>query len=298
MAKGVAYAIISAVCFGMLAILGKLSFAYGFSSFQMLQYRFGFATLMLFVYFWLTDRSCLVTSRKTIAKAAFLGVCLYPVQSICYINSVKYIPASTTSLVFYFYPVLVTLLSACFFKTRITRVIVVALCLITLGCGLVFYDSFLRSISPTGVYLAVAATCIFSFYLICLQGLLRGENPRTVTFYVVLSAACVYTVLAPPTGFLALDGHGMLLALSLGLIPTALAVTLLYEAVDRIGSAYVSICSTLEPIATVVASAFLLGETIVPVQIAGMVLILLGILLPNLGLIPLWRQTRQPLPKA
>lgn len=282
----------------MLAILGKLSFAYGFSSFQMLQYRFGFATLMLFAYFWLTDRSCLVTSHKTIAKAAFLGICLYPVQSICYINSVKYIPASTTSLVFYFYPVLVTLLSACFFKTRITRVIVVALCLITLGCGLVFYDSFLRSISSTGVYLAVAATCIFSFYLICLQGLLRGENPRTVTFYVVLSAACVYTVLAPPTGFLALDGHGMLLALSLGLIPTALAVTLLYEAVDRIGSAYVSICSTLEPIATVVASAFLLGETIAAVQIAGMVLILLGILLPNLGLIPLWRHTRQPLPKA
>jgi len=281
LSKGVAYAIISAICFGMLAILGKLAFAEGLSPLQMMQYRFGFASIMLFIYFYITDRRCLHASKATVFKAAFFGICMYPIQSICYMYSLKFIPASTTSLVFYFYPVAVTLLSALIFKTRITLLVSISLLFTLFGCGLVFFDAFSRNVSQIGILFALAAMAIFSVYLILLQSMLRGENSKTVTFYVVLTAAIVYTILEPPTAFFQLKPMGMILGVALGLIPTALAITLLYEAVDRIGSAFTSICSTIEPIATVLASAFLLNESIVFVQILGMGCILLGILLPN-----------------
>jgi len=71
----------------------------------------------------------------------------------------------------------------------------------------------------------------------------------------------------------------------------ALAVTLLYRAVELVGSAKASICSTLEPITTVLASALILGEAIVPIQVAGMFLILAGILLPNIRLLRLSKAT-------
>jgi drug/metabolite transporter (DMT)-like permease len=228
------------------------------------------------------DRSVLRARPKTLLKSVFLGVVLYPVQSLSFMSSLKYIPAATTSLILYFYPVAVSLLSALFFKTRLDRIVALSLLLLVAGCGLVFYDAFLRSISQTGLLLATTSMLIFSVYLIFLEVLLRGENPRTISFYCVLSAAAVYTVMSPPVGFAQLDASAKLLTLALGLVPTALAVTLLYRAVELIGSARASICSTLEPITTVLASALLLGEDVVAIQVGGMALILAGIILPNL----------------
>lgn len=285
--RGFIYAALSAACFGMLAVLGKLALARGFAPTEILQYRFGFASLMLLGWFALTDRTVLRARPKTLLKAAVLGIGLYPVQSFCFMASLKFIPAATTSLILYFYPVAVTLLSALLFKTRLDRLVALSLALLVAGCGLVFFDAFLRSISQTGLALAVAAMLIFSLYLICLEYLLKGENPRTISLYVVIATALVYTVMAPPTGFLDLDPAGKALSVLLGLVPTALAVTLLYRAVELVGSAKASICSTIEPITTVLASALVLGEAIVPIQVAGMVLILLGISLPNLRLMRL-----------
>lgn len=299
-AKGFLYAALSAACFGMLAVLGKLALARGFQATEILQYRFGFASLMLLGWFAATDLSVLRARPKTLLKAAFLGVGLYPVQSFCFMSSLKFIPAATTSLILYFYPVAVTLLSALLFKTRLDRLVALSLGLLVAGCGLVFFDAFLRSTSQTGLALAVASMLIFSCYLLCLEHLLKGENPRTISLYVVIATALVYTIMAPPTGFMELDQAGKALSVLLGLVPTALAVTLLYRSVELVGSAKASICSTIEPITTVLASALVLGEAIVPVQVTGMVLILLGITLPNLRLLRLERSApatdQTPLP--
>lgn len=278
---GIISAMLSAACFGMLAVFGKLAYARGFEATEILQYRFGFGALMLLVWFAATNRSVLRAGPKTLLKAGFLGVVLYPVQSLSFMSSLKYVPAATSSLILYFYPVAVTLLSAMIFRTRLDRIVGISLLLLVAGCGLVFFDAFLRDISRTGLMLASLSMLIFSTYLICLEWLLRGENPITVSFYCVLAAAIVWTIVSPPVRFLEFDMQTKALTLALGLVPTALAVTLLYRSVDLIGSSSASICSTLEPITTVLASALLLGEAVVPVQIAGMSLILLGIVLPN-----------------
>lgn len=279
---GIICAALSAVCFGMLAVLGKLAFAKGFVAAEILQYRFGIGALLLLAYFAVFNRSVLRARPKTILKAVFLGVVLYPVQSMTFMSSLKYIPAATTSLILYFYPVAVSLLSALLFKTRLDRVVLLSLLLLVAGCGLVFYDAFLRSISHTGLLLATVSMLIFSVYLIVLEVLLRGESPLTISVYCVLSAAVVYTIMCPPVRFPDLDLATKGLTLALGIVPTALAVTLLYRAVELIGSARASICSTLEPITTVLASALVLGEDVVAIQVLGMGLILAGVILPNM----------------
>lgn len=287
MLTGVIQAILSAFCFGMLAILGKLAYARGFATFEILQYRFGFASVMLFFYILATKREILKASPRTLVKAAVLGALFYPLQSICFMSSLKYVSAATTSLILYFYPVMVTILSAIIFKAKFDRTVVASLFLVMAGCGLVFFDAFLRSMSQTGIALATVSMLVFSLYLIFVHAMLKGENPRTVSFYVIVFAGLVYTVLAPPVRFPELDGGSMLLTLALGLIPTALAVTLLYASIEKIGSAFASICSTIEPIATVLASAFVLGEEIMAVQVWGMALIIVGVALPNLRILGL-----------
>ncbi|MHC1751460.1 DMT family transporter [Humidesulfovibrio sp.] len=278
---GMICAALSAVCFGMLAVLGKLAYGMEFQPAEILQYRFGIGAVLLFVWFAATRRDVLRARPKTILKAVFLGVVLYPVQSLSFMTSLKYIPAATTSLILYFYPVAVTLLSALVFKTRLDRIVAISLLLLVAGCGLVFFDAFLRDINRTGLMLATVSMLLFSVYLIFLEWLLRGENPQSISFYCVLSAAVVYTIMSPPVRFMELDMAAKGLTLALGLVPTALAVTLLYRSVELIGSASASICSTLEPITTVLASALFLGEMVVGIQVAGMALILVGIVLPN-----------------
>ena len=74
MLTGVIQAILSAFCFGMLAILGKLAYGRGFATFEILQYRFGFAALMLFVYILATQRHILRANPRTLVKAVVLDV--------------------------------------------------------------------------------------------------------------------------------------------------------------------------------------------------------------------------------
>jgi len=73
----------------------------------------------------------------------------------------------------------------------------------------------------------------------------------------------------------------------LGLVPTALAISLLYLAIERIGSAWVSIFSTFEPVATLAAAHLLLGEEVALLQLGGAALIIAGIVLPNARLLRL-----------
>ena len=68
----------------MLAVLGKLAYARGFATGEILQYRFGIGAVLLLIWFAALDRSVLRASPKTLLKAVFLGAALYPVQSIAF----------------------------------------------------------------------------------------------------------------------------------------------------------------------------------------------------------------------
>ncbi|MEF3255420.1 MAG: DMT family transporter, partial [Deferribacterales bacterium] len=149
------------------------------------------------------------------------------------------------------------------------------------GCSLVFYDAFLRQMSLTGIGYAIIAMTVFSFYLIFIQKSIKNINPLTFSFYVILTTAISFIILSNPTKFPPLTPEKIFIALGIALIPTFIAVTLLYIAIERIGSIYVSIFSTIEPIVTITASYILLKENVVILQIIGMISILLGIILPN-----------------
>jgi len=285
MLKGLVCAIISAIGFGTLPILGKLGYGLGMETFELLSYRFGLGALMLAGVLAVKNPRALLIRPRTLAKAVAVGMCLSPLQSTCFMSAVKYIPAATTTLILYFYPITVTLLSMLFFRMRVGRWVALSLVLVTAGCALVFYDAFAQSMDPTGLAFATGAMAIFSVYLIISQQILKNEPPLPVALYVVLSAAVVFTALAGPPDLSAMTWEKAAVAAALGLFPTAVAVGLLYTAIESIGSAYTSIFSTLEPVATVALAWLVLDEPLAPVQLAGAACIIVGICLPNMRLL-------------
>jgi drug/metabolite transporter (DMT)-like permease len=176
----------------------------------------------------------------------------------------------------------VTLLSSRFLSMRINRVVVLSLVLVMTGCCLVFYDAFLREVDGTGLAYALGAMATFSIYVILVQVLLKGLRPLTATFYVIGFAAVSFTLSGNIHAWGSMNLEQTGISLALGLFPGLLAATLQYTAIERIGSAYACIFSSVEPVITLAAAAVFLGEPVVQLQIWGAVLIILGIVAPNL----------------
>lgn len=282
MLRGLVFAVISAACFGSMAILVKLGYSAGMSGPVMMQFRFSLGVAFLFAYLLVKDRTLLRISMRDLAKCAFLGMVVYWTQTTCFVAALETIPASTTALVLYGHPMVVTLLSGLLLKMPINRAVILSLALVMSGCCLVFYDAFLREVNPLGLAYAVGAMATFSAYLILVQVLLKNIRPLKATFYVMLFAAVSFTLSGDVTAWARLNTEQAALSLALGLFPGVVAVTFLYTAIEKIGSAYACIFSSVEPVITLVAAAAFLGERVDWLQAGGAALIIVGIIVPNI----------------
>ena len=281
MIRGLIYSLISAAAFGSMAILVKMGYAASMTGAVMMQFRFTFAVFFLLAILLVKDRALLRISLPALGKCVFLGLVVYWSQTTCFVSALETIPASTTALVLYGHPMLVTLLSAYFLKMKIDRTVLASLLLVMTGCCLVFYDAFLREADGIGLLYAVGSMVVFSLYLILVQVLLKGLKPLTATFYVMLFAAVAFTLSGDITAWTRLTTEQTAIAVALGLIPGVVAVTLLFAAIERIGSAYACIFSSVEPIITLCAAVIFLDEKVVLLQMGGAALIILGIVVPN-----------------
>jgi drug/metabolite transporter (DMT)-like permease len=282
MFQGLIYAVISAACFGSMAILVKLGYAAGMDGAVMMQMRFSVAAILLLVYLLIKNSRLLRISMPELAKCAFLGLVVYWTQTTCFVNALATIPASTTALVLYGHPVAVTLLASMFLSMRINRTVVLSLVLVMAGCCLVFYDAFLREVDATGLAYALGSMATFSVYLVLVQVLLKGLKPLTATFYVLAFAAVSFTLSGDIRAWGTTDLEQVGISLALGIFPGLVAITFLFAAIEKVGSAYACIFSSVEPVVTLLAAAAFLGESVVWLQIWGAALIILGIVVPNL----------------
>ncbi|OEU70853.1 MAG: hypothetical protein BA863_16125 [Desulfovibrio sp. S3730MH75] len=285
MTRSIIYSIISAICLGCLAILAKTGLAMGMEPMQIIQYRFTFGALMLFGWLVITQPELLKIKRKALLKAMILGVGIYPVQSLLFIKALQHIPASTTSLIYYLYPVVTTLIAIIFLRLRPKRTLLYSLLLILAGCGLVFYNAFAQNLDLRGVSYAVACMCTFSIYLTLIQIFTRNDEAKRIAIWVIFFMAVTFSLLSSPLTILNQSPKGWAIALGLGFIPTALAISLLYRAIETIGSAYVAMFSTIEPVTTVLLAILFLEEPLEAIQLAGMALIITGIVVPNMHLL-------------
>ncbi|HXK47903.1 MAG TPA: DMT family transporter [Deltaproteobacteria bacterium] len=280
--KGLIFALVSGVFYGFLPIFCKLGLREGLGPAELLTYRFWIASLMMLAVLAAGDRRLLRPSVRSVTRGLILGFGFYGIQSFLYFQSLTYIPASTATLIIYFYPVTVTVLSIAFFRMKVTPGVCASLVLLLAGCALVFYDAFAKHLSMVGVGLALMSMVGFSVYLIAVQFFLRDEHPLRITFYAFLATSLFFSMFHNPLGLFDKGSGAVSIVFLLALVPTVLAISLLYGAIGRIGSAYTSIFSTLEPVVTVLLAAWVLGENVVGIQVLGMVLIIGGIMVPNI----------------
>lgn len=276
---GTILVLISAFSFATFPILIKYAFTYGINVPTMLAFRFLGATSFLWAILYFRKIPVIV-SRRDAAYLLLLGIFGYGSMSILFSSSLHYLPPSMATMLLYLYPIIVTVLSALLGDESFDYRRCIALIVSGLGLSLVLGASF-EKFNLFGVLLASGAAFVYSAYIIAGNRLLKNVSPLVTTAYITLSACVAFFLLGSLTGNLLvrIATPGWIVLLLIALIPTVCAILTFFAGMSRIGPSKASIISTIEPVCTVLLSAWLLGEQFTMPQLIGGALVLSGIVL-------------------
>lgn len=286
---GALYAFIAAVAFSAKAILVKLAYVYSVDAVTLLTLRMLFALPFFIVMaVWAARRESAVNiTRRDWGVLALLGVLGYYLASLLDFIGLLYISASLERLVIFLYPTLVVVLSAVYFKRRITGHVAVALLLSYTGIALVFaHDVNLdQKDIILGGALVFTSILVYAIYLIGSGGIIaRLGSARFTGYAMTISCAVVsvhFGVVNPVTALVQpMQVYG--LALAMAIFSTVLPALLLSEGIRRIGVDKTSVIGSIGPVATLVLAYLFLGESMSTMQMFGAVLVLTGVLFVSL----------------
>lgn len=273
--SGVFWIVLSAAGFGAMAIFAKLAYRDGVSLSTMLFLRFAIAGTLLAV--WGSAQGMRWPRGRDLVWLVAMGAVGYVGQSFCYFSALQYASAGLVALLLYLYPAIVTVMSALLFGRRIGAGRVLAVGVALLGTALAVGGD-LRS-ETIGIGLGIAAAVIYSGYILAGEGVMTRTGPMPAAAVVMLSAAAAYGVAAAQAGLaLPQSSTGWAAVLAIAIFSTLVAILGFFKGLEKLGAADASTLSTLEPLITLGLAAFVLGETVTPLQLLGGGLILTAVI--------------------
>lgn len=275
--------VISAACFGTLAVLTTLAYEEGAQALPLLAWRFAIVSLLMAVYQLLRDPRALIDGAADAGKYLLLSLTGYGAASVCFFFALTEASASVVAVLLYTYPAMVAVISVIVYGERFSSSRVVALLLTFAGCALVVgVFSERAAASLKGVLLGLGAALGYSVFNL-LSYRVVGRRPRIVvmTYTFGFSAVGVGVLTLLFGGSLSTAEWTPRLWGLLGwivLVPTFLAVLLYLNGIRRLGPAQAAIVSTTEPIFTIALAAAVLHDRLSLVQLLGAALVFAGVL--------------------
>lgn len=270
----------SAAAFATLAILGRWALDTGMRANTLLQWRFGLAVVVLAI----LGAFASGIERRTRVLLLATGL-IYTVQTSLYFGALARISAGTTALLLYLAPAFVVLYSL-LLRRRPRPIQIVAVVVALGGLTVILGIPSSADASLSGLLMAAGAGAVFAWYLLLGELLFSDVEPLSVAAHSMAGAAVGFVILdLVANGSLAVPqgGRQWLLVAAVVVVPTLLAVPLLFAAIARIGAAATSVISTSEPVFTVIFAAIALSEAVTVDQLLGGTAILAAAVMAQFG---------------
>ena len=268
---GVALAAIGAVSYGVTVVVGEDLADTGFGPATSLGVRFAVAGLLLALILRARGRRVFGPRRDVLAGLALGAV--YALEATFFFSSLERMTAAATALIVYIYPALVTVIELIRGHERAHRSTFVALALSTLGSAIVVVGAGHVDVTAAGVVFALASAATYATYLLVGREVARSLDPMFVAAWVAIGASLTNLAKGAVTQQL-FDPSGRSAEILLYGFSTAVAFTLTFAAMQRIGAARVAMVMTLEAVSSVILAAIFLHESITVVQGIGGVAVL------------------------
>ncbi|MGD8565232.1 MAG: DMT family transporter [Candidatus Bathyarchaeota archaeon] len=285
MKKGFGYILIcgASIIWGTMGVLGKLAFKFGISPTTLIALRLLISSLTISIPVVLLKRKLLRVKRTHMIPFLVLGVLATAFQRIAYFYSVDLTTVTVAAILFYTYPILVTIYSSLVLKEKITSSTVFSIILAFSGVVLVVrtYDVSQLGISFSGVVFGVLSSILFVLYFFIIKKLRKHYTNWTLILYGdgIGALVTIPLVLFSLLEILNYPLQLWLLILAIAWGPSLLAYLMYSYALKNVESAKGSTLGVLEPLSAVFFSVTILGETFELLQTMGIVIALTGVAL-------------------
>ncbi|HCX61238.1 DMT family transporter [Sedimentibacter sp.] len=278
--KGIFFGILAAFIYGFTPILGKMSYMEGSNSLSLTFYR-NFLSIPL-LFFMLKFNNIPVKINKIETKKLAVLSSLGPtLTALTLYGSFNYISVGMSTTIHYIYPVLVTAACIMIFKEKVSKEIIVALILSTIGVMMFLEGNF----SLLGVFLSFVSGVIFAAHLIYIdKSGLNSMYPFKITFYLSIFSSVYLFLFGILSRTLVFDitPVGWLFTLSVAFFASFLANSFILIGVKHAGPTITSIVGMFEPITSIILGIIFLKEPLTVRNIIACILILAGVLIVSI----------------
>ena len=276
---GYTFALTAAAFFGVGGIIAKAAFNSGVQPSILAEWRVLFAFLV-FVSIFAALRFDLRIQRSDLIWFAVFGVVGLAGVSLIYYEAIKRIPVGVALVIEYTGPVLLLIYARLRGRVVGQRLWIAAV-LAVIGCFFAAgaYDARLRELNAVGLALAAIDAFVFALYFALGERLGRTYATPTLLVWGFGFALVGWSIIRPPwlLPWAETSADGYIQIAAVVVIATVIPFALTLAAVRLIPAARVGLAATLEPAVAAVAAWVALGENLDPLQIAGGVVVLVGI---------------------
>ncbi|MFT3824140.1 MAG: DMT family transporter [Chitinophagaceae bacterium] len=280
---------LGAVLFSTKAIIVKVAFAHTKTdALTLLTLRMLFALPFYLVSAWAISRNKdnPPLTKKQWLFVFILGLFGYYLSSLFDFIGLQYVSAGLERLILFLYPTFAVLINAVVFRQPITGIQKIALALTYLGIGIAYVGELhIDTSNPNffwGSFLIFLCAVTYSSYIAGSGYMVPRIGAARFTSYSMLAATAgifIHFLVAGNYHSLYQQAdlwwYGVLLAIIATVIPTFM----LSEGMKRIGTNNVAIISAIGPVSTILQAHFILHEKIFMAQVAGTLLVVMGVLI-------------------
>jgi drug/metabolite transporter (DMT)-like permease len=279
---GYALAVAAASFWAVGGVFAKMAFARGVAPAELAQVRIALGFLMFAAIVAVSRRSDARVRREDLPLLLAFGVIGMAGVQLTYYEAIKRLPVVLALLIQYLGPLFVLVYVWLRGRAVGGRLWVAAL-LTLVGCYLALgaYDANLLEVNLAGALVALLSACIFAFYLITGERIVRAYSALTLLVYGFGVAAAAWTIVRPwwTLPFDAWDATTYVLIVGVAIVGTLVPFFLSSTALSMLPAPRVGLAETAEPVVAAIVAFALLGESIAAPQLVGAALVLAGIAL-------------------
>lgn len=268
------FVILSAILFGVMPLLAKVSYSHGSNAYTVAFGRFFFGSVMLGIIIFILPNCSARIDRKQLKEIIKLSVC-YAFMPILLYSSYNFIDSGTATTLHFTYPIAVMLIMSIFCKVRMEAKQIVCAVFCIAGLALIYTPGGQASI--LGIALAIVSGVVYAIYIVLLgKSSAKELHPLTLAFWISVFSAIEIGVIAFLSGNLVfhLDKIGWFSEVVMALFTTVFALVLFQKGLFLCGEVKASLLSTFEPITGIIVGVVVFNETLSTKESIGMVGIL------------------------
>ncbi len=272
---------------GLMGIFVRKLGTYGFSSLQIACLRILFGAALFLMITGCYRRELLKIRFRDVGLFLGMGLLSLLLFTVCYFTTIHLASLSVAAILLYTSPIWVMLLSAVFFREKITGRKLLCAAMAFGGCVLVSGIGSASSLSPMVIATGLMSAVGYGLYSIFGTIALRKYQPLTVTTYAFLFGAAGAAILCKPTEIITVissapNPTGLVLLLILTAFVTAVLPYLLYTVgLSHMRASAAAIMASIEPVVATAAGALVFGEGLTIPAFAGIALVLGAIVVLN-----------------